>query len=99
MKVIENHGLDEIILIQVLGWKWISFIGIPIKGTEGYPKECRVRQFFPPSQLKAWKEHLEKHEGRDADGTEPLSYYGSSQGPGIPPRLLILVDDFRTPDE
>lgn len=95
MKVIEKHGLDELILTQVLGWKWLSFIGIPTRDTEGYPAECRVRQLFSPKQLKSkeWQEHLAKCEVRDADGTEPLSYrYCSSMGPARPPRLFILVD-------
>ena len=53
MRVIENHGLDDIVLTQVLGWKWMSFISVPVRGTEGYPNECRVRQLFPPEQLES----------------------------------------------
>lgn len=96
MKVIEDHNLHDQILTQVLGWKWMSYIGKPCRGTEGYPEDCRVRQLMSPRQLESqkWKDYFAGCEGREADGTEPLSYrYCSSVGPAMPPRILILVDE------
>lgn len=96
MKVIEKHDLTEAVLTQLLGWKWMSYVGTPVKGTPGYPAKQRVRQLFSPAMLKAdgWKEYLQQTEGREADMTEPLDYcYCSSNGPAIPPRILILVDE------
>lgn len=96
MKVIEKHNLTETVLTQVLGWKWMSYIGTPVKGTFGYPAKQRVRQLFSPNQLKTegWSEFLEQAEGREADMTEPLDYcYCSSNGAAIPPRIMILVDE------
>lgn len=96
MKVIEDHGLNEVILTRVLRWKWVSFIGTPVRGTVGYPSKCRVRQLLSPEQLKSpeWIGHLDKLEAREADGTEPLAYaHGSSQGLAVPPRILLLVDE------
>ncbi len=94
MKLIEDHGMDEEIAVRLFGWKWMSYVGIPIRGTEGYPKECRVRELFSPTQLKMpeWIEHFAKHEGREAEGTEPLAYcYCSSSGWTVPPRIVFLV--------
>lgn len=96
MRVIENHGLDELILTRILGWKWISFIGIPAEGTPGYPGECRVRELISPKDLrsKRMQEYLAARDCRDADGNEPLSSrYCSSMGPPRQVRLLILVDE------
>lgn len=95
IEVIEDHVYNEI-LTKVLGWKWMSFIGIPTRSTEGYPDKCRVRQLFSPKQLAMteWADYFAKHEGREADGTEPLAYrYCSSQGPAIPPKISLLVED------
>ena len=96
MRIIKKHGLDEVILTQVFGWKWMSFEGIPTRSTKGYPEKCRVRELFSPKQLKSknWQKYFKEREGREADGSEPLSYsYCSSMGPTPPPRLFILVDD------
>jgi hypothetical protein len=102
MRVIEDHGIDELILTKLLGWKWMSFLGMPTNDHPNYrdpdvrEKGLRVRELFSPKQLESqgWQEYFEKHEGREADGTEPLSYrYCSSMGPARPPRLFILVDD------
>lgn len=96
MRIISNHKLDDEILTKVLGWKWMAFDGAPTRGAPDYPKERRVRQLLSPKQLKSkeWKAFLEKRNGGDADGTEPLSYaHCSSQGPTIPPRIFILVDE------
>ena len=92
MRIIEEHGLDEVILQQVLGWRWMSFVGLPTRDTAGYPKVMRVRQLFSPTQLED-ADWLERYDARDADGTEPRAYcYCSSVGPAVPPRLFILVD-------
>ena len=96
MKIIEKHNLHEQVLTQVLGWKWVSYIGVPVRGTAGYPAKCRVRSLMSPKTLKTenWIEYLKTHEGADADMTEPLEYsYCSSMGPEIPPRIMILVDE------
>ena len=97
MKLIEKHGLDEEIAIRVLGWQWMSFVGVPTRGIEGYPAKRRVRELFSPKQLKSkeWQEYFEKHEGKEADMTEPLSYrYCSSQGPAVPPKIYLLVEEW-----
>lgn len=97
MKIIEKHGMTEQILIQELGWKWMSYIGIPTRDTEGYPNECRVRELFSAKAMKSkgWPDFVEKCKVQEATGDEPLSYgYCSSSGPSAwPPRIIILVDD------
>lgn len=97
MKLIEKHDLHEEIAIRVLGWKWMSFVGIPTKSAEGYPAKRRVRELFSPKMLKSaeWQKYLAENEGREADMTEPLSYcYCSSQGPVVPPRIYLLVQEW-----
>jgi len=96
MRLIKKHDLDELVLTRVLGWKWMSWIDIPERGTPGYPRKMRVRQLLSPKQLKdpKWIRLLEERDARDADGTEPFSYaYGSSAGPAQPPRIMLLVDE------
>lgn len=96
---IVSHQLDEELAIRLLGWKWMSFIGIPVKGTSGYPAKCRVRQLFSAAQLKAksWREFFEEWEGCEATGDEPLAYgYCSSQSSCVPlPRFTIMVEERR----
>lgn len=96
MKIVK-HKLNEYLAITLLGWKWVSFVGIPVKGTEGYPKKCRVRQLLSKKQLESesWQDKLSVNEGRDAIGDEPLAYtYCSSQGSDARvPRFTILVDE------
>lgn len=96
MRLIKKHELDETVLTEVLGWKWIAFVGVPVKGTDGYPEKQRVRQLFSPKQLKSkqWIKILDQNDGRPATGDEPLAYcYCSSAGPAIPPRVFLLIDD------
>lgn len=91
-----KHQLDEELAIKLLGWKWMSFIGTPVKSEPGYPEERRVRQLMSAKALKSeqWKQHLEEHEGREATGDEPLAYaYCSSQGLAALPIFTILVDE------
>ncbi len=79
---------DEFIAQHVFGWKWISYIGTPIRGTEGYPCKCRVRQFFSPKTLenKDWIEYFAEAKAQPATGDEPLSYsYCSSAAPEMVP--------------
>ena len=86
-----NREIDERIALELFGWRWVSWIDIPIKRTPGYPKVCRVRQLLPPKALadKRWKEHWAQPAGRDADGSEPLAYcYCSSSGPEFVPDFL-----------
>jgi hypothetical protein len=74
-----------------LGWEWMSFVDTPAKSCPTYPQEQRVRQFMSPAQLcdARWKIYLEQHEGRPADGTEPLAYcYSSGRGLAMPPDVL-----------
>lgn len=96
MRVIE-HNMAEELAIRLLGWKWVSFVGIPVKGTEGYPNKCRVRQLMSAAQLKnkEWQAYLQDHQGADATGDEPLAYTYCSSGRNDArlPRFTILVDD------
>lgn len=67
---------------ETLGYRWMSFVGRPTTSHPSYPQEQRVRQLFSPSQLasQGWKEFLEHADGREAEGTEPLSYAYCSSG-------------------
>jgi len=79
----QTTSLDRAIAEELFGWKWWSWVGIPIRGTPGYPTKTRVRQFVSPEQLadKRWEKFLEASEGAPATGDEPLDYsYCSSQG-------------------
>ena len=93
---IVEHDINEALAVKLLGWKWISFVGTPVKGTKGYPEKMRVRQLMSPSQLKhpQWIDYFNDNDAKDADMTEPLSYaYCSSMGASQPPRFTILVDE------
>ena len=82
---------NEIIAEKLFGWKWIAFIDIPTRDTDGYPKECYVRQFFSKKTLsdETWQGLFLENKARDAKGTEPLSYrYCSSVGPECVPDFL-----------
>ena len=97
MQRIIKHQMTEELAVRLLGWKWMSFVGIPVKGTEGYPAKCRVRQLMSAEQLKSkeWQKHFQDHEGADATGDEPLTYtYCSSGRRDVPlPRFTILVEE------
>ncbi len=96
MKVVA-HEMTEELAVRLLGWKWMAFDDIPIKGTPGYPAECRVRQLFSAKQLAnaKWRKYLEEHNASDATGEEPLSYTYCSSGCNAArlPRFTILVDE------
>ena len=74
---------------HVMGWRWYSFLSIPVKGTPGYPGTMRVRQFFSKAQLNnpKWQEFVDRSSVQPATGDEPLSYdycsFGSTAA-GIP---------------
>lgn len=87
-KMIEHHAIK-------CGWRWMSWVGIPVRGAEGYPVKCRVRQLISPRQLASphWKRLFFENKGREADGTEPLAYaYDSSQGAIDPPPSIITPE-------
>ena len=91
MNELTGAELNEAVAKTIFGWRWLSWIGIPVKGTPGYPKPCRVRQFMSPDAMRnqRWLDFWKRPdvgEVREADGTEPLSYvYCSSQGMETPP--------------
>ena len=85
-----NQEINERIATELFGWRWVSWVGIPTKGTPHYPAPCRVRQFISPGHITpvAWQQRVDEAGGRDADGTEPLSYrYCSSLGPEMVPEF------------
>lgn len=89
-----KHDMHEELAIRLLGWKWVSFVGIPVRGTDGYPTPCRVRQLFSKEQIEreTFKTWLRDNQGANASGLEPLSYaYCSSSGPTPLPKFTILV--------
>jgi hypothetical protein len=91
-----SHKEREELCIRLLGWKWVSFIGIPHNEHPTYPAECRVRQLLSAKQLKNkyWREMLDANDAQPATGEEPLSYrYCSSQGPARVPEFVVLVED------
>ncbi len=96
MQIIE-HNLNEELAIRILGWKWMSFFDTPVKGTEGYPVKCRVRQLFTVEQLKSddWQKFLQENDCAEATGNEPLAYTYCSNCRRYksPPRFIILMDD------
>jgi len=75
---------NEQIATGMFGWKWIAYDdGIPVKGTPGYPKRCRVRILMSPEtrRKKDWKDFLSTRNASEATGSEPLDYcYCSSKG-------------------
>lgn len=83
MTKMTNREIDERIAIHLFSWEWMSWHGIPIRGTPGYPVKCRVRGFLNPETIagEAWQTCFAKNSGRHASGKEPLCYsYCSSQG-------------------
>lgn len=91
-----KHMLDEELAIRLLGWKWMSFIGTPVKSSPAYPNLVRVRQLMSPKQLesKSWINYFNRTEGREATGDEPLAYtYCSSWCTAASiPKFTILVE-------
>jgi hypothetical protein len=87
---------------QLFGWKWISWHGIPVRGTPRYPTKCRVRQLLSPEKAAdpAWRDCLghRADEKREAVGTEALAYaYGSNTGiaaDNVPHYTTTASDDY-----
>lgn len=92
-----KHKMREELAIRLLGWKWMSFVDVPVPLTPGYPAKCRVRQLFSKAQLAdpGWIEFLKDRSGAEATGDEPLSYSYFSSGGMVAqlPRFTILVDE------
>lgn len=84
---------NQVYAVEKLGWRWMSWIGTPVKGTLGYSKKQRVRQLLSPKQLECWKRFLAQNEGRKADGSEPLSYAHCSSGGGVELVPDLVNDD------
>jgi hypothetical protein len=94
----QTTKLDRIIATEFFGWAWYAFEGIPVRETPGYPKECRVRQFFPPldSVGPQYQRYMQEVPHEPADGSEPLSYrYCSSVGPHMVPHFSGHAGEFR----
>lgn len=90
MEIWQTTNLDGAVAEEFFGWKWMAYMGIPVRTAKDYPKERLVRQFMSPGQLAMpqWVEFFAQHEGREADGTEDLSYrYCSSVGPEMVPHF------------
>lgn len=94
-----NDSLAEVVAEELLGYRWMSYIDTPVKETEGYPSECRVRSFFSPRQLKdkRWLEYWSGRQLKEATGDEPLQYgYCSMRGPTcIPPDVSGDDEEFQ----
>ncbi len=79
--------LDDHIAETFYGWRWMAWVATPIRGTPGYPRECRVRAFISPEQIAATSSWpvFRVSDGGPAKGDEPLHYwYCSSQFPCAP---------------
>ncbi len=90
-----DSDLDEQVARLVFRWKWMSWLGMPAKGTPGYPTECRIQAFVSPETLAAprWLAFLADRELQVASGDEPLHYwYCSSRGPEYPPPYSQSAD-------
>ena len=84
----KDSELNEKIAEIYFGWKWVSYVGVPIRGTPNYPQKTRVRMFLSPKQQasEAMANWVKEYDARDADGTEPLAYdYCSSHSYAVPP--------------
>lgn len=99
----QTTDLDEAIAEEIFGWRWLAYKDTPVRGTPGYPAECRVRRFFPPKTLenKKWQEYFAEIGGYEpANGDEPLDYsYCSSFGPAMVPHFSghrDAIDDMET---
>ncbi len=99
-----DSDLDQQVAQLVFRWKWMSWIGTPVRGTPGYPDDCRIRQFVSPKSLSdpRWIEHWADRELRVASGDEPLHYrYCSGHGPETYPSYshsgdILVLKEVRT---
>lgn len=92
----QTTPLDHAIAEEFFGWRWLAYQGRPVRSHPEYPKEMRVRRFYPPdtelakskSNKQAWKEHFVECPHEPAKGDEPLCYcYESSMGPHMVPHF------------
>jgi hypothetical protein len=84
--VLTDRQLDYTVAEQIFGWRWLTYHGVPVRGTPGYPEQCAVREFFPP-HAKGFDEM------QLATMSEPLSYaYGSSVPPHYVPNYSGSYD-------
>jgi hypothetical protein len=81
---------DALIAEKLFGWKWMSKVSVPVKGTPDYPKHCRVREFLAPDEIENrrtneyWLDYFAREgEMLEATGDEPLAYSYCSSQPGI----------------
>jgi hypothetical protein len=83
----DAENLELRIAESLFGWRWLSYVGRPIRSTPDYPREQRVRRFFPPEAVlhKSWLKWFVENPTEPATGNEPLDYcYCSSNGPHMP---------------
>lgn len=104
VKMWQTTDVDYAIAEEFFGWKWLSFLGTPMRDHPDYVtsrngnEHIRVRQFFSPEALKSkrWKEYFVAHDAKPATGEEPLSYaYCSSAGPAMVPHYSGDFNDCR----
>jgi len=100
----ENRDAVELAAIEFLGWKWMTWLGMPTKSHPLYRDEhtrtvgIPVRTFMSPGMLKhpQWIQFFAKNESHESDMTEPLAYcYCSSGGhawPGWSPQSDVVAD-------
>lgn len=95
IRPVHPEWYNEIYAIHRHGFRWMSWVGTPIKGTDGYPKKMRVRQLMSPSQLEnpTWQKFLKDNDGREADGSEPLSYDYCSSNCSVAMTPDLIDDD------
>lgn len=84
----QTSDLDYCIAEELFGWRWLAYMGRPTRSHPDYPKEMRVRRFYPPMKdmgskivREQWEEHFQQVPHEPATGDEPLCYsYCSSNG-------------------
>lgn len=89
-KIWQTTAMDEAVAEELFGWKWLAFTCRPTRSHPEYPKEMRVRRFYPPVESlgKQWAAYFKEHPHEPATGDEPLSYcYCSSNGPHMVPHF------------
>lgn len=83
---------NEAIAIKFFGWQWMSWVGIPVRETPGYPKKQRCRQFMSSEQLddERWQRFLKENDAKQANGDEPFEHSNSFPSGGT----RAMVPDF-----
>lgn len=101
MEDLHGSELDRQVAEKVFGWKWLSWIGIPVHSAPNYPVQCRIRSFVSP-ETRANSDWIWFWEGRDvraATGNEPLAYRYCSSQPGELPPCYHGCDDIKVLEE